>query len=82
MSTKNSPGAYDCYANAEPDEEMFVLLSRDESAPEVVEFWAQKYLERKAVEAQEAGRGEYAPGVIDKYEEAIAVAARMREQQQ
>lgn len=29
MGTKNNPGAFDCYANAEPDEPMFVLLARD-----------------------------------------------------
>jgi hypothetical protein len=40
MGTKADPGTYDCYANAEPDEPMFVLLGRDESAPELVEQWA------------------------------------------
>lgn len=33
MGTKNNPGAFDCYANAEPDEPMFVLLGRDKHAP-------------------------------------------------
>lgn len=40
MATKNNPGKYDCYANAEPDEPMFVLLARDELAPVVVRIWA------------------------------------------
>lgn len=40
MGTKNNPGKFDCYANAEPDEPMFILLARDASAPEVVEDWA------------------------------------------
>jgi len=40
MGTKNNPGAFDCYANAEPDEPMFILLGRDRSAPYVVAFWA------------------------------------------
>lgn len=40
MSTKNNPGAYDCYANAEPDEPMFVLLACDQQAPALVELWA------------------------------------------
>lgn len=40
MGTKNNPGPYDCYANAEPDEPMFVLLARDETAPYFVEAWA------------------------------------------
>lgn len=39
MGTKNNPGDYDCYANAEPDEPMFVLLARDERAPALVEMW-------------------------------------------
>lgn len=42
MSTKNNPGDYDCYANAEPDEPMFVLLARDKHAPSLVRRWARK----------------------------------------
>ena len=44
MGTKNSPGAFDCYGNAEPDEPMFVLLARDPAAPEIVESWANRRL--------------------------------------
>lgn len=40
MGTKNNPGNFDCYANAEPDEPMFVLLARDRSAPELILRWA------------------------------------------
>lgn len=40
MGTKNNPGSYDCYANAEPDEPMFVLLARDKEAPYLVRQWA------------------------------------------
>lgn len=40
MGTKNEPGRYDCYAAAEPDEPMFVLLARDPLAPIVVRLWA------------------------------------------
>lgn len=40
MGTKNNPGKFDCYANAEPDEPMFVLLARDLKAPHAVETWA------------------------------------------
>ena len=39
MGTKNNPGDYDCYANAEPDEPMFVLLARDETALYLVKAW-------------------------------------------
>lgn len=39
MGTKNNPGAFDCYAEAEPDEPMFILLGRDPTASYVVSFW-------------------------------------------
>ncbi len=41
MGTKIKPGLYDCYANAEPDEPVFVLLARDSFAPMLVRLWAQ-----------------------------------------
>lgn len=41
MGTKNNPEDFDCYANAEPDEPMFILLGRDPMAPYLVELWAQ-----------------------------------------
>jgi hypothetical protein len=41
MGTKNNPGAYDCYANAHPDEPMFILLGRDKFAGSLVELWAE-----------------------------------------
>lgn len=40
MGSKNEPGQYDCYANALPDEPMFVLLARDSTAPDRVREWA------------------------------------------
>jgi len=40
MGTKANPGAFDCYANAHPDEPMFVLLGRDRLAPTLVRIWA------------------------------------------
>lgn len=40
MATKNNPGKFDCYAHAEPDEPMFVLLGRDPMAGLLVEMWA------------------------------------------
>lgn len=41
MGTKNNPGQFDCYENAEPDEPMFVLLARDKHAPLLVRVWAE-----------------------------------------
>lgn len=40
MGTKNNPGSFDCYANAKPDEPMFILLGRDPHAPNAVRSWA------------------------------------------
>ncbi len=41
MSTKNNPNLnYDCYAKAEPDEPMFILLGRDPLANLLVALWA------------------------------------------
>lgn len=40
MGTKNNPGSFDCYANAHPDEPMFILLGRDKHAPTLVWLWA------------------------------------------
>lgn len=45
MGTKNNPGAFDCFANAEPDEPMFVLLGRDPVAGLIVELWAHLRVE-------------------------------------
>lgn len=41
MGTKNNPGKFDCYANAEPDEPMFVLLGRDRLAAHLVSIWSK-----------------------------------------
>ena len=40
MGTKNEPGQFDCFAAAEDDEPMFVLLARDELAASMVAMWA------------------------------------------
>lgn len=46
MGSKNEPGKFDCYANAEPDEPMFILLARDPDAADVVREWAERRMER------------------------------------
>lgn len=43
MATKNNPGAFDCYANADPDEPIFVLKATDPLAPGTVRMWASRY---------------------------------------
>ena len=65
MATKNNPGQFDCYANAHPDEPMFVLLGRDKHAAALVRMWA---IMRHA-------DGEH----IDKVQEAFACAELMRQ---
>lgn len=40
MGTKENPGQFDCYANAAPDEPLFVLLARDKFAPTLIWLWA------------------------------------------
>ncbi len=44
MGTKNAPGVFDCYASAELDEPMFILLGRDPHAPAAVRKWADDRL--------------------------------------
>lgn len=39
MGTKNNPGKWDCYAAADPDEPMFILLGRDPLAALLVGWW-------------------------------------------
>ena len=62
MGTKNKPGDYDCYKNADPDEPMFILLARDPSAPLLVELWARMKVdadpgeEAMEIEAMECAR--------------------------
>ena len=41
MGTKNKPGKFDCYDNAEPDEPMFVLLARDRLSGHLVSIWSK-----------------------------------------
>lgn len=54
MSTKNNPGEFDCYAKAEPDEPMFVLLARDPLAPILVRLWADMTGSKKQGKIREA----------------------------
>ncbi len=45
--TKNKPGKFDCYAKAEPDEPMFILLGRDPAAATTIRHWIIKRLSLK-----------------------------------
>jgi len=70
MGTKNNPGAFDCYANAKPDEPMFILLARDAKAPSVVREWARMYRAQYA--------GDWTPERQRKYYEAVDCADAMQ----
>lgn len=72
MGTKNNPGAYDCFAKAEPDEPMFVLLARDPAAPRAVERWADS--RRLLIEEGKKPASDY-----EMVNEAEACAQAMRE---
>lgn len=39
MGTKQNPGAFDCYANANVDEPMFIILGRDRHGAITVFHW-------------------------------------------
>lgn len=39
MGTKSCPSKFDCYAKAEPDEPMFVLIARDPLSDTLVHLW-------------------------------------------
>jgi len=46
MGSKTNPAKFDCYANALPDEPMFILLARDPFAPALVRSWANEREQR------------------------------------
>lgn len=65
MGTKTEPGKFDCYASAQEDEPIFVLLARDPLAPKLVRQWAAN---RSAM-----------TGLSDKVIEALRAADQMEE---
>ena len=82
MGTKNNPGEFDCYANADRDEPLFVLRAKDKSAPDVVRHWAYQYKLRKE-QANGKGKGDgpqpLTPDQRRKYLEALDCADQMAE---
>jgi hypothetical protein len=76
MGTKENPGAFDCYANAEPDEPMFVLLARDHRAPTLVRAWAETHRAER-IAAWDGSAESYPYGVTDKEAEALTCANAM-----
>lgn len=78
MGTKNNPGEFDCYAAADPDEEMFILLARDSFAPDIIEEWCR----RRAIRARREKDPAEGERQMRKIDEAFACAQRMRDQGQ
>jgi len=66
MSTKQNPGAFDCYKKLRDDEPYFLLRAKDPDAPALVEEWAR----RRALRSDKVGD--------PKIPEAIECAATMR----
>lgn len=87
MGTKNNPGQFDCYAKAGPDEEMFIVLSRDPQGSDFVSLWAalrakdiigaRRIFQRMADTALEQQRK---PSDPDKICEAVNCAEAMKAQ--
>lgn len=72
MGTKNNPGNFDCYGNADPDEPMFILLARDASAADLVDSWADR-------RQQEIALGNKPTSDLPMVKEARQCAANMRD---
>lgn len=75
MGTKQNPGAFDCYANAAPDEPMFVLLARSRYSAALVNLYAAM----KRREALDTPGFHWEKGTVDKIEEAEQCANSMVE---
>jgi hypothetical protein len=75
MGTRNNPGEFDCYANAGPDEPMFVLLGRDAQAPTLVRQWATA--RGMALLQQMRGRADLGGDEARQIQEAFACADAM-----
>ncbi len=72
MGTKRNPGEFDCYANAAPDEPMFILLGRDPIAADLVDRWWA--LRQERLEAE----GRLTAEEVHQISEARSCAAAMR----
>jgi hypothetical protein len=75
MGTKNNPGKFDCYANATPDEPMFVLLGRDPFAATLVRMWANAREARgNPMDAEKIAEARACADALDRYCEGIGRA--------
>lgn len=93
MGTKNNPAPNDCYAKAEADEPLFILLARDPTAAHLVSIWSKlrvgdfeaaagvyKNLVMKMLRREEMGETEdYSEKDVEKSEEAMKCSLAMFE---
>lgn len=64
MGTKSEVKPFDCYANALPHEQMFIVLARDVASPATIRFWClervklgkNKWSDPQIIEAMECAR--------------------------
>lgn len=77
MGTKNDPGDFDCYANAEPDEPMFVLLARDPLAAQIVREWVMAHHKARVIGAFKMELDGYDVPINAKEDEALDCADAM-----
>ena len=76
MSTKQHPGAFDCYAKLADDEPYFVLRAKDASAPAIMREWVRQ---QWIAWFDDHGSEPVPPTYKEKLLEASACAARMEQ---
>jgi hypothetical protein len=74
MGTKNNPGKFDCYANALPDEPMFIVLARDPEFADLVRRWGRR--RRNQIDSGE--RPETDSAMVDEAYKCATEGARWR----
>lgn len=79
MGTKRNPGRFDCYHEVMPDEPIFVLRAKDPVAPEVIEFWAERWGKERLENNPRTKDRLHPERVMSKQDEALKCAAAMRE---
>ncbi len=71
MATKNDPGAYDCYANAQPDEPLFVLLARDPTGALLVGLWVALRAKLRPTDVAQIQEAAACANAMDAYAQAL-----------
>jgi hypothetical protein len=82
MGTKRNPGKFDCHAKADPDTELFTLVSTDELMPHLIRYWVWLKLRKGERWNEGENMAEVRQGAKhnEKLEEALACADRAAQQ--